>query len=92
MSRNETRVITSHVPVGLAEDVDALASRLERSRGWVVKQALAEYVAVEERRRQLTLAALASVDAGEGVPHERVESWLDSLGTTTPLPPPLPER
>ncbi len=88
MADTDTRVITSHVPVPLADQVDALAARMERSRGWIVKQALAEFVALEERRYQLTLDGLASVDAGEGVPHEAVEAWIDSLGTAQPLPMP----
>lgn len=84
----ETRVITSHVPRPLADQVDALATRLERSRGWIVKQALAEYVALEGRRNQMTLEALADVDAGHGVDHREVEAWIASLGTDQPLPPP----
>lgn len=35
----KTKVVTAHVPLGLAEKVDAMASRLKRSRGWVMKQA-----------------------------------------------------
>jgi predicted transcriptional regulator len=61
---------------------------MERSRGWIVKQALAEFVALEERRYRLTLEGLDSVDAGEGVPQEEVEAWIDSLGTDQPLPMP----
>lgn len=84
----ETRVITSHVPRPLADQVDALATRLERSRGWIVKQALADFVALQERRYQMTLEALADVDAGRGVDHAEVEAWIDSLGAGKPLPPP----
>ncbi len=36
MAHSDTRVITSHVPVPLADQVDALAERMERSRGWIV--------------------------------------------------------
>ena len=85
---SETRVITSHVPRPLADQVDALAARLERSRGWIVKQALADFVALEERRYRMTLEALADVDAGRGVDHAEVEAWIDSLDTDRPLPPP----
>ena len=38
----DTKVITAHVPLPLAEKVDELAARLERPRGWIVKQALAK--------------------------------------------------
>lgn len=35
-----TKVLTAHVPLPLAEKVDQMAVRLDRSRGWIVKQAL----------------------------------------------------
>jgi predicted transcriptional regulator len=88
MTDPDTRVITSHVPVPLADQVDALATRMERSRGWIVNQALAEFVALEERTNRLTLEGLDSVDVGEGVPEEEVEAWIDSLGIDQPLPMP----
>ena len=36
----ETKVLTAHVPLPLAKKVDQMAARLERSRGWIMKQAL----------------------------------------------------
>lgn len=86
MSSADTRVITSHVPAPLAAQVDALATRLERSRGWVVKQALAEYVALEEQRYRLTLEALDDVDAGRTADQAEVDAWIDSLGSAVQLP------
>jgi len=38
----ETKVLTAHVPLSLSRKVDELAARLERSRDWIVKQALAD--------------------------------------------------
>ena len=84
----ETRVLTAHVPVQLAEKVDELATRLERSRGWIVKQALANWIELEEERRRLTLDAMADVDAGNVVDQEEIEKWVASLGTDKPLPRP----
>lgn len=84
MTTNPTRVITAHVPIALAEHVDVLVERLERSRGWIVKQALTEFVAQEERRHALTLEALADVDAGRTIVHQEVMDWIDSLETTAP--------
>lgn len=85
---SETRVMTAHVPQGLAEQIDQMAITLDRSRGWIVRQALADFVAREERRHHMTLEALADVDARRGVDHEAVESWIDSLGTNRPASPP----
>lgn len=81
-----TRVLTAHVPVELAEKVDQLADRLERSRGWIVKQALANWVDEEEGRRQLTLEALTDVDAGAVIDHQAVQAWATSLDSDKPLP------
>lgn len=84
----ETKVLTAHVPLGLAEKVEAMASRLERSRGWVMKQALAAWVDQEEERHQMTLEALDDVDAARVIDHQAIQAWADSLGTNTPLPSP----
>jgi predicted transcriptional regulator len=88
----DTKVITAHLPVELADKVDELAGRLERSKGWIVKQALAAWIDDEEERHRLTLEALASVDAGRVVSHERVQAWAKSLGTKKPLPVPRSRR
>jgi len=84
----ETRVLTAHVPLALAEKVDAMAARLERSRGWVVKQALAAWIDQEEERHRMTLEALEDVDAGRLIDHEAVRAWADSLATDKILPAP----
>jgi len=88
MPKTETRVMTAHVSVSLAEKVDQAAERLERSRGWIVKQALSAWIAQEEERDRLTLEALADVDAGRVIDHQAVQAWADSLGSEEPMPRP----
>ena len=83
-----TKVLTAHVPLPLAKKVDQLATRLERSRGWIIKQALSAWVEQEEERRQLTLEALADVDEGRVIDHQAVQAWAASLDTDSPLPVP----
>ncbi len=89
MKSSEIRILTAHVPAGLAEKVDSLAERLNRSHGWIIEQALAAWVDQEEEHHRRTLAALADVDAGRGIPHEQVKTWVASLGSDKPLP--IPE-
>lgn len=86
----ETRVVTAHVPLQLAEKVDLWAARLERSKGWIVKQALAAWVDQEQERSRLTHEALLDVDAGLVIDHQAVQAWADSLDTDAPLPAPRP--
>jgi predicted transcriptional regulator len=75
----ETRVVTAHIPLPLAVKIDDLAARLERSKAWIVKQALSNWVAEEEERYRLTLEALADVDAGRVVSQQSMEEWANKL-------------
>lgn len=86
MPSTDSRVITAHVPAALATKVDTLAEQLDRSRGWIMKQALAAWVEQQEERHQMTLEALADVDARRGVAHGEVKAWAASLSTGHPLP------
>lgn len=81
MAHTETKVLTAHVPLVLAEKIDQLAARLERSRGWIVKQALSAWIDQEEERSRMTREALADVDAGRVIDHQAVQAWADSLNT-----------
>ena len=83
-----TKVLTAHVPLSLAEKVDQLATRLERSRGWIVKQALSAWINQEEERERLTIEALADVDNGRVIDHQAVQEWAESLSSERPLPAP----
>jgi predicted transcriptional regulator len=83
-----TKVLAAHVPLPLAEKVDRMAERLERSRGWIMKQALSAWLDQEEERGRLTREALADVDAGRVIDHQAVQAWADRLGTDEPLPVP----
>lgn len=82
------KVLTAHIPLPLAKKVDQIAARLERSRGWIVKQALASWIDQENERSQLTREALADVEAGNVIDHQAVQAWADSLGTDKSLPVP----
>jgi predicted transcriptional regulator len=84
----QTKVLTAHVPLPLIEKIDQIAARLERSRGWIVKQALSAWIDQEEEYRRLTLEALADVDARNVINHQAVSAWAESLGTDKQLPVP----
>ncbi|MDQ1814377.1 ribbon-helix-helix domain-containing protein [Massilia sp. CCM 9210] len=89
MAHAETKVLTAHVPLSLADKVDELAARLERSQGWVIKQALSDWVDQEEARSRQTREAMADVDAGRVHNHQTIQDWADSLDTNSPLPVPV---
>lgn len=73
------RVVTAHIPIDLAEQVDLLAVRLDRPKGWIVRQALISWVELEAKRHQFTLEGLADVDANRVVDHSSVVAWAKGL-------------
>ena len=87
-----TRVLSAHIPEELAEKVDIYAERTERSRAWIVKQALTNYIEWEEEKDRLTLEALDEADRIGTIPHEEVVAWSKSLSTDKPLPMPKPRK
>lgn len=87
-----TQTVTAHVPKDLVSKVDAMAALLDRPRGWAVKEALADWVAVQEERELSTLKAMESVAQGIGIPHDEMAVWANSLGTENPIPAPEPRK
>lgn len=85
-----TRSVTAHLPQELVEKLDQHAHRLERSRGWIVKEAVGDWLDRETERDRLTREALVSADEGRLIDHERVEDWIDSLGSPDRKPVPRP--
>jgi len=70
------RVITASIPGDMAARLDAAAAATDRSRSWIVRQALAEWLAEHQRRHELTLEALRDVDEGRTLSQEEVEGHL----------------
>lgn len=85
MTQVATKVLTAHVPLPLADKIDQIATRLERSRGSIMKQALTAWIDQEEERSRLTREALTDVDVGSVIDHEAVQAWANSLGTDSSL-------
>ena len=84
--------ITSvRLPEELAERVEELAAKLQRSKSWIINEALRVYVEraeVDEQRWRETLKALDSVRAGKVVDGDAVDQWIGSWGSDKERPPP----
>lgn len=72
--------------------VQHLATARRRTAHWIMREAIAQYVAREERREALnreTLAAWEEFEAtGLHATAEEVDKWLASWGTENELPAP----
>ena len=79
----------------LSQDIEAplegLAKRLDRSKNYIINQAIRDFIArqaMEDSRWDDTLAALGSVRSGRLVDESSVTQWLHSWGTDKELSPP----
>lgn len=75
----------------LQEKLDATAERLRPSRGWIINEALRQYIEREERKQQMleeTEEAIADIQAGRVVSGEEVMKWLETWGTDNETPAP----
>jgi len=50
---DEGRVITAKLPADLIARLDWAVGKIDRSKSWIVRQALADWLAEEERRQDL---------------------------------------
>ena len=84
-------VTTVRLQPDVEEGLEAMADRLQRSKSWLINQALREYIErqeIEQARWRDTLQAMESVARGKVVSSEAVHDWLQSWGSDSELPPP----
>ena len=77
-------VTTVRLQAEVEQHLEQIASRLHRSKGWVINQALSEYIEkqqLEQERWKQTLEAMESAAQGKVVDAIEVHGWLKSWGT-----------
>jgi RHH-type rel operon transcriptional repressor/antitoxin RelB len=60
--------------------LEKLARSTGRSRSFLAAEALNDYLDVNEWQVAGVKRAIASLDRGEGVPHQEVNDWVSSWG------------
>ncbi len=63
--------ITVRIPEEKLKEIDELAGSLDRSRTWVVTDALTRYLEVERAWRERVEAGQSSIAQGKGIPHKK---------------------
>ena len=75
----------------LQDQLEETAARLRRSKGWIISEALNEYIAKEERalnRIERSRKALDQIEAGQVIDGDDVMAWIASWGTDKESSPP----
>ncbi len=84
-------VTSIRIPDELQKPLEELASKLQRSKNWLINQAVKEYIVrqkIESEKWRDTLEAVESVKNGEVIDSKDVHAWLESWGTKNEKSPP----
>jgi predicted transcriptional regulator len=71
--------ITVRVSDNTIQELDELARAMDRSRSWVVTDALARYLAEERQWMEQIRKGIEELDRGEGIPHEEVMAEMRQM-------------
>ncbi|HZE53705.1 MAG TPA: ribbon-helix-helix protein, CopG family [Bradyrhizobium sp.] len=71
---------TVRIDAAAKKRLERLAKSTGRSRSFLAAEAINEYLDVKSGRLPGSSGAIASLDRGEGVSHERVKDWVTSWG------------
>ncbi len=85
-------MISARIPEKLSNDLEALAAQMKRSKGFLLTEALENYVSREAWIAKKIDESIAAADAStERFSQETVEKWFMALGTENELPMPKPD-
>ena len=80
METMPSTTFTVRVESEVKKRLEKLAKSTGRSRSFLAAEALNEYLDVNEWQVAGVKRAMASLDRGDGVPHQEVKDWVSSWG------------
>ncbi|HVB68930.1 MAG TPA: CopG family ribbon-helix-helix protein [Acetobacteraceae bacterium] len=84
----KTAPVSVRLEPALNDQLNAIASALDRPKSWVIDQALRDFVAVQQWQLAAIDEGIAAADAGRVVAHEDVVAWVHSWGQSDERPMP----
>lgn len=76
-----TETLSVRIDATTKQRLDSLSKRARRSKSFLAAEAITAYLESEEWQLGEIEAAVADLDAGHSVSHDRVAAWLASWGT-----------
>lgn len=70
----------------LEEKLEVTATKLQRTKSWIINDALRQYIVREEQKLKMleeTQEAIADIQAQRVVSGEEVMNWLETWGTSS---------
>lgn len=84
----KSTTFTVRVETGVKKRLERLAKSTGRSRSFLAAEAINEYLDINEWQVAGIKRAIASLDRGEGIPHDSVRDWVDSWASANEKPVP----
>ncbi len=85
-------MISARIPDELDAKLEGLAAATQRSKAFLLTEALEDYVARQSwQMRKIDAAFKEADESGEWISEAAMEEWVLSLGTDAELPPPQPD-
>ena len=81
---------TVRVEPAVKRRLEKLAKTTGRTRSFLAAAALSDYLDANEWQVAGVKRAIASLDRGEGIPHNQVKDWVNSWGRKRERPAPKP--
>jgi RHH-type transcriptional regulator, rel operon repressor / antitoxin RelB len=78
--------VSVRIDPAVKKRLEKLAKSTGRSRSFLAAEAINEYLDLNEWQVAGIEKAVASLDRGEGVSHERVKEWVSSWGSKKERP------
>jgi predicted transcriptional regulator len=85
-----SRTFTVRLDASIKQRLERLAKNTGRSRSYLAAEAIGEYLDVNEWQVAGIKNAIASLDQGKGISHDKVKKWVASWGSAKELP--VPQR
>ena len=82
--------VSVRIESAVKKRLEKLAKSTGRSRSFLAAEAINEYLDLNEWQVAGVQRAMASLDRGEGVAHERVKEWVSSWNSKKERP--IPKR
>lgn len=73
--------LTAQVPDKLASELNTIAENEGRSKSWVIKEAIADYIAKQKDLKQMIMEGLTAARKGKLIPHSEILKDLEKWGT-----------
>ena len=77
------QTITIRTESNTVEKITAIAQAMDRSRNWVIEDALKQYIDQQAWYLEGIQQAQASLKAGKGIPHEELMAEISELINTS---------